>query len=106
MLVDKDGIFWLCSTDGLVRYDEKIKKNYDAPFKVLLRHVSAGREILNPETGLGKTEGPDINYKRNTLRFERNIKPGLKVLILPGPIGTITHIKSTQTSQRENINFT
>ncbi|KIC95418.1 ATP-binding protein [Flavihumibacter solisilvae] len=51
---DKDGIVWFCTTDGLVRYDSKIKKDYDLPFKTLMRFVSAS----------------NTNNRNNALRFE------------------------------------
>src|SRR4030095_14111130 len=62
------GIVWVATTDGLIRYDEKLEKNYDQSFKTILRHITAGQEILNADIASGKTFS--ISHKNNTLRFE------------------------------------
>ncbi len=50
---EANGIDWICTSDGLFRYDEHRVKNYDLPFKTLLRFISAGKTRLN-------TMGPKI----------------------------------------------
>lgn len=65
---ETNGIVWFCTTDGLVRFDENIKKNYAESYKTLLRHITAGQETLNLSDNLEK--GENISYKNNTLRFE------------------------------------
>lgn len=69
LYVEKNGIVWICSTDGLIRYDETQKKNYDQPYTAVLRHISAEKTTLstNP-TESGKPV--PVSYKNNTLRFE------------------------------------
>ena len=67
---DANGIVWFCTTDGLVRYDENLKKNYGESFKTLLRHITAGQETLNVSLADNAGNGVNIPYKNNTLRFE------------------------------------
>ncbi len=66
---EPNGIVWLCTTDGLVRFDENRGKNYDLPFKTLLRHVTAGKDVLNPVATTDKNK-TSVSFKNNTLRFE------------------------------------
>lgn len=66
---DKDNILWICTTDGLIRYDENLQKNYDESFKAVLTRVAAGKEALS----IDKTtniNASSISYENNTLRFE------------------------------------
>ena len=65
---EKSGIVWVCTTDGLIRYDENLEKNYDQSFKSILRHISAGKSALNTDTPENKPVS--ISFKNNTLRFE------------------------------------
>ncbi|MFC0773662.1 GAF domain-containing protein [Terrimonas alba] len=67
---ESNGIVWICTTDGLVRYDENLQKNYDQPFKTLLRQITAGNNLLNPVVDNNKTEKMQVAYNSNTLRFE------------------------------------
>lgn len=63
---EANGTTWICTPEGLVRYDEHLKMNYDQPFKTVLRQVAAGKKRLS--TGAGKA--PDLSYSNNTLRFD------------------------------------
>jgi GAF domain-containing protein/CheY-like chemotaxis protein len=65
---EDNGITWICTTDGLVRFDEKLEKDYNQDFKTILRHVTAGNEVLNPFTG--DSTSSSISFKNSTLRFE------------------------------------
>jgi signal transduction histidine kinase/CheY-like chemotaxis protein len=67
---EKNGITWISTTDGLVRYDENKEKKYDLPFQALLRKIDAGNELLSPGDGDSSTENISIPYKNNNLRFE------------------------------------
>jgi signal transduction histidine kinase/CheY-like chemotaxis protein len=67
---EKNGITWISTTDGLVRYDENKKKKYDLPFETLLRKIDAGNESLNPDGGDSSAQNISIPYKNNNLRFE------------------------------------
>src|SRR6266496_2451322 len=65
---EPNGTIWFASTDGLIKYNENLKKDYDEPFKTLLRNVNAGRKILTiAESGNQQTP---LDYNQNTLRFE------------------------------------
>ena len=67
---EANGIVWICTTDGLVRYDENLEKNYAQSFNAVLRHITAGKNILNPEPGLLQKGQSSVSFKNNTLRFE------------------------------------
>ena len=43
---ESNGIVWVCTTDGLIRYDENLEKNYDQSFKTVIRHIAAGKKQL------------------------------------------------------------
>jgi K+-sensing histidine kinase KdpD/CheY-like chemotaxis protein len=66
---EENGIVWLCTTDGLIRFDENIEKENDPSFKSLIRLVSAGKSLLNTSTSSG-AHPFEISYQDNTLRFE------------------------------------
>ena len=66
---DKNGITWFCTTDGLIRYDGKMKKNYDQSFQSMISHISAGKQSLNANT-VADNERQGLKYNSNTLRFE------------------------------------
>ena len=66
---EKDGIVWICTTDGLIRYDENIEKNSDQSFKAILRHVSAEKTPLSINDA-DSNKHVSISFKDNTLRFE------------------------------------
>lgn len=67
---EENGIVWICTTDGLIRYNETLEKNYALPFKTLLRHVTAGKDILNPDPLIAGKKKVSVSFKNNTLRFE------------------------------------
>ena len=67
---EANGIVWICTTDGLIRYDESLEKNYALSFKTLLRHVTAGKDILNPDPVSADKNKVTVSFKNNTLRFE------------------------------------
>ncbi|MBS1632237.1 MAG: hypothetical protein JST10_06650, partial [Bacteroidetes bacterium] len=66
---EKNGILWIATTDGLIRYDENLQKNNDESFKAVLTSVSAGKEELSIEKGNNK-KAFSISHNNNTLRFE------------------------------------
>jgi len=67
---EKNGTVWICTTDGLVRFDENLKKNYDEPFNTLLRTITAGNQILNPDVDVNNQKDISIGSANNSLRFE------------------------------------
>ncbi len=71
IIPENDGITWFATTDGLIRYDENIKKNFDEPFSTLIRRVVAGQQHLNTtNTTPGKQQQHPLTFKQNTLRFD------------------------------------
>ncbi|MCU7549605.1 GAF domain-containing protein [Chitinophagaceae bacterium LB-8] len=68
---EDDGTVWFASTDGLIRYDEKIQKDYREQYKTLVRNVMAGQQTLDISSNTNeKGQQPSLNYKNNTFRFE------------------------------------
>ena len=66
---EKNGIVWFATTEGLLRYDETLKKNYDENFKTFVRHISSGKEVL--ATNVDDRSAPvSVSFKNNSLRFE------------------------------------
>ncbi|HEY5771993.1 MAG TPA: GAF domain-containing protein, partial [Chitinophagaceae bacterium] len=66
---ENNGIVWVCTTDGLIRYDENLEKNYDQSFKTVIRHIAAGKKQLT--TSIDKNaKQVSVTYKDNTFRFE------------------------------------
>ena len=69
---ENNKITWICTTDGLVRFDENKKKVYDQPFNVLIRTINAGNSLMNPDfpdSASGK-QNNFVAYKNNSVRFE------------------------------------
>ena len=66
---DSNGIVWICTTDGLIRYDENLEKNIEQSFKTVIRHISAGKKILSTATKTD-TKPVSVSFENNTLRFE------------------------------------
>ena len=67
---EADGTVWICTTDGLIRYDERLSKNYDEPFRTVLRHVVAGKRALPLVNGADGKNQPHLSFTNNTLRFD------------------------------------
>ncbi|HUZ60934.1 MAG TPA: GAF domain-containing protein [Hanamia sp.] len=66
---DINNILWFPSTVGLFRYDQKIKGNFEQPYKTLIRSITAGKQILNQDEIDGNAP-PEIKFNHNSLRFE------------------------------------
>ncbi|MGE5107046.1 MAG: GAF domain-containing protein, partial [Sphingobacteriales bacterium] len=66
---EKNGVVWLCTTDGLIRYDENIEKNNDQSFKTVLRFASAGKNVLSTIINPG-AKPVAVSFNNNSLRFE------------------------------------
>ena len=66
---ENNGIVWVCTTDGLIRYDETLEKNYDQPFKTVIRHIAAGKKQLTALKDKN-AKSVSVTYKDNTFRFE------------------------------------
>ncbi|WP_169749139.1 response regulator [Flavihumibacter petaseus] len=65
---DKDGIIWFCTTDGIVRFDSKIQKDFDQSYSTLIRRVTANNQPV--ELGPAQEKSISLPYKDNALRFE------------------------------------
>jgi K+-sensing histidine kinase KdpD/CheY-like chemotaxis protein len=66
---DKNGIVWFVTTDGLVRYDGKIKRNVDQSYKTLISDITSYKQQLNPDV-TSESKPPEIKFNHNSLRFE------------------------------------
>ncbi len=71
---DPDGVnIWFGSVDGLIRYDKRVKKNYDFPFQTLIRKVWVNRKLVFAgftKNGQGKKLITVVDYKDRNFRFE------------------------------------
>ncbi len=68
MFTERNGITWICTSDGLVRYDETLHKNYDQPYAAIIRHFTAGNNTLDPVYHADNKAS--ISFNQNSLRFE------------------------------------
>jgi len=70
---EPDGIVWFGLSDGLVRYDPSVRKNYQVDYPALIRRVMVGGKTL-AFGGAGGPAGLDriraLAYRDNALRFE------------------------------------
>ncbi|HRO71286.1 MAG TPA: triple tyrosine motif-containing protein, partial [Chitinophagaceae bacterium] len=67
---EENGITWICTTDGLIRYDENLHKDYDQNFTTHIRSVNAGKRLLSTATAGSGENAPSVSYRSNTMRFE------------------------------------
>ncbi len=65
---DNSGILWIATTDGLMRYDERLDAANTQSFKAILRHISSEKNSL--PLGDSSNSPVTLSYKNNTLRFE------------------------------------
>jgi signal transduction histidine kinase/CheY-like chemotaxis protein/uncharacterized protein YigA (DUF484 family) len=66
---DKNDIVWFLTGDGLICYDEKIKANFDHPYKTLITGITSQNKSLNPFENIS-AKLPEIKFKNNSLRFD------------------------------------
>ena len=74
-----DNVIWFASMDGLIRYDSRVKKNYELPFHTLIREVVVNGTPLmydaekfkykKSKGDYWKDNFPTIPYKDRNLRF-------------------------------------
>ncbi|MCR9015386.1 ATP-binding protein [Aquiflexum gelatinilyticum] len=66
---EENGIVWMGTGNGLIRLDEKVSGNESRDFKILMRQVKAGPDLLewNESSGSLKSE---IKNSINSLRFD------------------------------------
>ena len=69
IFAEKDGIVWLGTTDGLIRYDENVEDNKDQSFKAIIRQVAVGRQLLINNATSPKKPVP-VSFTNATMRFE------------------------------------
>ncbi|MBP7866377.1 MAG: hypothetical protein KA419_10540 [Acidobacteria bacterium] len=71
---EPDGVVWLGGTDGLLRYDPRVPKDYARDFATLVRRVSVnGRGLFGgagAPPGEGGAEGPRLEPADHSLAFE------------------------------------
>jgi class 3 adenylate cyclase/ligand-binding sensor domain-containing protein len=82
--IDRQGVVWVCNSNGVIRYDPSVPAVYNYPgFSALVRKVSLaeGRAIFNGAYALGPNQGatldsknfqpPILNYSATSdIRFE------------------------------------
>ncbi|MGD2086176.1 MAG: response regulator [Candidatus Aminicenantes bacterium] len=73
-----DHVIWFASADGLIRYDTRVKKNYDLPFHTLIREaVVKGMPLLYDAEKYKYKESKGDYWKDNFLVFpykDRNLR--------------------------------
>jgi signal transduction histidine kinase/ligand-binding sensor domain-containing protein len=69
---DSGGVVWFAHQEGIVRYDSKVEKNYDADFPVLIRKVSSGDGTMIYGGAKGRAEAlqEGLTFDKRSLRFE------------------------------------
>lgn len=66
---DINDIVWFITSDGLIRYDQKIKENTDQQYKALIRSIASDTMRLNPYSIAGNKPA-EIKFNHNSLRFD------------------------------------
>ena len=69
---EANGITWIGTNEGLIRFDEKVNQNRGQPlFTTLLRQVTSGKDTLNLQAQLsGSTyAAPALPFQSSSLRF-------------------------------------
>jgi signal transduction histidine kinase/ligand-binding sensor domain-containing protein len=70
---EPDGIVWFGLSDGLVRYDPSVAKNYQADYPALIRRVLVGEKTLlygGAASSADANRVPRLAYRNNAMRFE------------------------------------
>ncbi len=77
---EKDGMVWIGGTEGLYRFDTKVKKNYDADFNTLIREVTiANDSVVFYGTNYVVTEDKMSPFQRSvSLQQSEALQPVLK----------------------------
>lgn len=65
---EPNGIVWFATTDGLIRYNENLKKDYSEPFTTLLQNIIAEKQAL--ALTLSSSQKKTLPYNQNSLRFD------------------------------------
>lgn len=76
--VDKDGVAWISTVDGICRYDPNVQKDYDAPFSALIRNVKTKLERkIFQGTYYDPASKHDDHYNLTTLAQPGELVPTL-----------------------------
>jgi PAS domain S-box-containing protein len=70
---DADGVVWFGGSEGLIRYDPRIPKDYTPAYPALIRRVEKARGQLlfgGALEVMGSKTIPVLKYAENSLRFE------------------------------------
>ena len=65
---DNDGSVWFCATDGLYRYNPRLKSRLDLPYRTLINRVEINRDSVLYPLGNDNT-APVLPFSGNNLRF-------------------------------------
>ncbi|HSK12554.1 MAG TPA: GAF domain-containing protein, partial [Phnomibacter sp.] len=71
-LPEENGVVWIGTTDGLLRFDSRLAGLEGQNFKTFFRHITAGKNPLPHAWGKADEifKAPSIQFRDNTLRFE------------------------------------
>jgi signal transduction histidine kinase/DNA-binding response OmpR family regulator len=67
---EKNGIVWIPTQEGLVRYDERLNFDYDVDFATLIRGVETGDGHLISAGALFEADAPVVDYENNSVQFQ------------------------------------
>jgi len=74
ILPEDNGIVWFGGTEGVIRYDSNLQKDYNAEYVALVRRVVVGEDSLifgGTVNGRGgRPAAPTLAYSHNTIHFE------------------------------------
>jgi signal transduction histidine kinase/BarA-like signal transduction histidine kinase/ligand-binding sensor domain-containing protein len=70
LYLDSDGVAWIAIDQGLLRFDPRIEKDYDVPYRALVRSVvRRGQELIYGGSATHGFAIPEILHSQNSLRF-------------------------------------
>lgn len=74
--IEPDGVIWLGTSEGLMRYGPEVEKNHSARFQALIRSVASGENNLVFEgTHFDPSYVQDHTYPRASLMQPENLAP-------------------------------
>lgn len=68
ILYDSNGVMWFGGTKGLFRFTPESEKNYQAPFRTLIRNLSTSDSVIYG--GHGPQIKAELEFSQNRLRFD------------------------------------
>jgi len=69
--LEQNGILWIGCADGLIRFEENSRKDYQSPFDALIRSFQVGRDsiVYNGASVDSVVTNPVLEYVKNDVQF-------------------------------------